>query len=103
MDRTHDKVTLGRLLQLARESLLVGMAIGAVLTFGLFFAASAGSDLAMVTFFSLATPAFNPFAFFMPSDLGMMASGLELGLSVVTLLFGISAGAVVFLWRCLVD
>lgn len=101
MARKHDKSPPSQIYHRAKDSLLVGMGLGAVIAFGLFFAALAGSETAMVTFFRLATPAYNPFAFFMPSDLGVVSNGLELGLTVLSLFFGMFIGVVVFLWRSL--
>lgn len=95
----HTELTPARLTAHAFEALKIGFCISLVLAVALFVAASAGSDTAMVLFFSLASPQHNPFAFFLPLDLGGVSWGLEKGIGAVAVLFMAVVSPAIFLWR----
>jgi hypothetical protein len=82
-------------------SLSVGLSTGVLATVAMFFGATAGSDIALVALMSLTQPQNNPFAFFLPADLGSVPLGVEKGLAAVVAVIGLPVSALVFIWRAI--
>lgn len=82
-------------------SLSAGLSTGVLATLALFFGATAGSDAALYALMSLTQPQNNPFAFFLPADLGAVPLGVEKGLAAVVAVIGLPVSALVFIWRAI--
>lgn len=84
-------------------SLMAGFTVGVLATLALFMGANGGSDTALVALMSLTQPQHNPFAFFLPQDLGSVPYGVEKGLAAVVVLLATPVAALVLAWRAIGD